>query len=123
MNKPKVYATHCLFEPARKLLEAHCEVDYCRGPARPPRATLLEYVVGKDALICLLTEKINDGLLDTGSKLKIVANVAVGFDNIDVPACTRHISHPPAWRRARKWRSWRCIMFSPCSTAASRRTR
>ena len=44
---------------------------------------------GKDALICLLTEKIDRELLDrAGPKLRIVANVAVGFDNIDVPACT-----------------------------------
>src|ERR1700735_1484971 len=90
MTKPKVYATHSLFEPARKLLEAACEVGYSPGPARPTRADLIEHVVGKDALICLLTEKINDELLDAGSKLKIVANVAAGFDNIDVPACTRH---------------------------------
>jgi glyoxylate reductase len=90
MNKPKVYATHSLFEPARKLLEARCEVDYWSGPARPSRAILLEHVAGKDALICLLTEKINDEVLGAAPTLKIVANVAVGFDNIDVPACTRH---------------------------------
>jgi len=90
MDKPKVYATHPLFEPARKLLEARCEVDYWRGPARPSRDTLLGHVVAKDALICLLTEKINDEVLDAAPRLKIVANVAVGFDNIDVPACTRH---------------------------------
>jgi glyoxylate reductase len=90
MEKPKVYATHSLFEPARKLLEARCDVDYRRGPISPSRATLLEHVAGKDALICLLTEKINDEVLDAAPKLRIVANVAVGFDNIDVPACTRH---------------------------------
>jgi glyoxylate reductase len=49
----------------------------------------LQRVSGKDALICLLTEKIDRELLDAaGPNLRIVANVAVGFDNIDVPACT-----------------------------------
>jgi glyoxylate reductase len=49
----------------------------------------LKRVAGKDALICLLTEKIDHELLDAaGPNLRIVANVAVGFDNIDVPACT-----------------------------------
>jgi glyoxylate reductase len=49
----------------------------------------LQRVSGKDALICLLTEKIDRELLDAaGPSLRIVANVAVGFDNIDVPACT-----------------------------------
>jgi glyoxylate reductase len=89
MSKPKVYATHPMFEAARKLIESHCEIEYWRGPNRPPRATLLEKVADKDALICLLTEKINDELLAAGPKLRIVANVAVGFDNIDVAACTR----------------------------------
>jgi glyoxylate reductase len=46
-------------------------------------------VKDREALICLLTEKINDELLRTAPKLRIVANVAVGFDNIDVAACTK----------------------------------
>ncbi len=89
MSRPKVYATHPMFEAARKLLEAKCEVEYWKGPARPPRAKVIESVKDKDALICLLTEKINEELLAAGPKLKIVANVAVGFDNIDVAACTK----------------------------------
>jgi glyoxylate reductase len=49
----------------------------------------LKRVTGKDALICLLTEKIDRELIDAaGPNLRIVANVAVGFDNIDVPSCT-----------------------------------
>ena len=43
----------------------------------------------KEALVCLLTEKVNDELLQAAPKLRIAANVAVGFDNIDVPACTK----------------------------------
>jgi glyoxylate reductase len=50
---------------------------------------VLKRVAGKDALICLLTEKVDQELLDAaGPALRIVANVAVGYDNIDVPACT-----------------------------------
>ena len=89
MSKPKVLATHPLFESPRKLLEEHFEVEYWNHPDRPPRLEVLKRVAEKDALICLLTEKINDELLDAGPKLRIVANVAVGFDNIDVAACTR----------------------------------
>ena len=44
----------------------------------------------RNALICLLTEKIDDELLAAAPKLRIAANVAVGFDNIDLEACTRH---------------------------------
>jgi len=87
--KPKVFATHGLFAPARALLEKHFEVDYWTGQPRPPRDELLARVAGKDALICLLTEKVNDELLDRASNLRIAATVSVGYDNIDVAACTR----------------------------------
>jgi glyoxylate reductase len=89
MGKPRVYATHPLFAGPRKLLEEHCDVEYWQGSGRPPREELLKRVADKDALICLLTEKINDELLAAAPKLRIAANVAVGFDNIDVAACTR----------------------------------
>ena len=89
MSKPKVFSTHPLFEAPRKLLDEHCAVDYWDHPERPPRNELLKRVADKDALICLLTEKINDELLTAAPKLRIVANVAVGFDNVDVAACTQ----------------------------------
>ena len=86
--KPKVFATHVLFAPARALLEKHFEVDYWTGQPRPPREELLRRVADKDALICLLTEKVNDELLDRAPHLRIAATVSVGYDNIDVAACT-----------------------------------
>jgi glyoxylate reductase len=89
MTKPKVFATHRLFDPARKILEEHCDVEYWEKPGRPTREEVLRRVENKEGLICLLTEKVNDELLQAAPKLKIAANVAVGFDNIDVAACTR----------------------------------
>jgi glyoxylate reductase len=56
-----------------------------------PRDQLLAEAAGKAGAITLLTDRIDDEFLDAaGSQLKIVANYAVGFDNIDVDACTRH---------------------------------
>ena len=53
------------------------------------REELLRRVAGVDAVVSLLTERIDAELLDAaGPQLKVVANVAVGYDNIDVPACT-----------------------------------
>jgi glyoxylate reductase len=89
MAKPKVFATHELFEAARQILGENCEMEYWAKPERPPREELLRRVKGKDGLICLLTEKINDEFLRAAPKLRIAANVAVGFDNIDVAACTK----------------------------------
>ncbi len=58
-------------------------------PGPIPRDTLLASVVGADALVTLLTEKVDGELLDAaGPQLQVVSNVAVGYNNIDVPACT-----------------------------------
>jgi glyoxylate reductase len=89
MPRPKVYSTHPLFEPARKILDANCEVQYWADAERPSREELLRRVKDREGLICLLTEKINEELLRAAAQLRIVANVAVGFDNIDVDACTK----------------------------------
>jgi glyoxylate reductase len=89
MAKPKVFATHELFEEARAILAETCEMEYWAKPERPPRQELLQRVKDKDGLICLLTEKINDEFLKAAPKLRIASNVAVGFDNIDVAACSK----------------------------------
>jgi glyoxylate reductase len=89
MAKPKVLATHSLFDAARKILNEACDVEYWAKPERPPREEVLQRVKDKDGLICLLTEKINEELLREAPRLRIAANVAVGFDNIDVAACTK----------------------------------
>jgi glyoxylate reductase len=89
MPRPKVYSTHPLFEEPRKILDASCDIQYWCEAERPPREEVLRRVKDRDGLICLLTEKINDELLRAAPKLRIVANVAVGFDNIDLEACTK----------------------------------
>ena len=89
MDRPKILATHRLFEEPRAKLAEHFDVEYWSDSHRPPRAEVLRRVADKDGLICLLTERIDDELLAAGPRLRTVANVAVGFDNIDLDACTR----------------------------------
>lgn len=89
MARPKVFATHPLFEPARQILQESCEVEYWDKRERPPRPELLQRIKDKEGLVCLLTEKVNEELLAAAPKLRIAANVAVGFDNIDVAACSK----------------------------------
>jgi glyoxylate reductase len=84
-----VYATHGLFPDARKILDAACDAEYWTQPERPPREEVIRRVKDKEGLICLLTEKVNDELLRSAPKLRIAANVAVGYDNIDVDACSK----------------------------------
>lgn len=64
-------------------------MEYWEKTERPPREEVLRRVKDSEALVCLLTEKVNQELLQAAPKLKIAANVAVGFDNIDVAACTK----------------------------------
>jgi glyoxylate reductase len=89
MPKPKVYCTHPLFEEARTLLDANCDAEYWASAERPPREDVLRRVRDKEGLICLLTEKVNEELLRAAPKLRVAANVAVGYDNIDVDACSK----------------------------------
>ena len=89
MAKPKVFATHQLFDEARQILDAACDVEYWTKDERPPREEVLRRVKDKEGLVCLLTEKVNDELLRVVPKLRIAANVAVGYDNIDVDTCTK----------------------------------
>jgi glyoxylate reductase len=89
MAKPRVYATHSLFEAAREILKKSCEVEYWAKAGRPQREEVLRRVKDKEGLVCLLTEKVNEELLGAAPKLRIATNVAVGFDNIDLAACTK----------------------------------
>lgn len=84
----KVLVTRKLPSKVIAKLEQQCEVDLYVGENAISRDELLRRVVGKNAIVCLLTETIDAAVLDAaGPQLKIVANVAVGYNNVDVPAC------------------------------------
>lgn len=89
MSKPKAFVSKPLFPSACKVLEQHVEAEYWTEPDRIPRAELLKRAVGKDALICLPTDKIDGELLDAAPTVRLVASVSVGYDHIDVDACTK----------------------------------
>ncbi|HEY3575757.1 MAG TPA: D-glycerate dehydrogenase [Arthrobacter sp.] len=85
----RVVVTGRVPEAALELLRAEHEVDAWTGPESIGREELLRRVAGADAIVSLLTERIDAELLDAaGPQLKVVSNVAVGYDNINVPACT-----------------------------------
>jgi glyoxylate reductase len=89
VSKPEIFSTRQLFQAARTILDEHFQVDYWKGD-KLSRADLLKHVADKDGLVCLLTEKVDEELLSAAPKLRIAATVSVGYDNIDVPACTKH---------------------------------
>jgi lactate dehydrogenase-like 2-hydroxyacid dehydrogenase len=67
-----------------------CDAEIWPDELPPPRDELLRAIEGCDGVLTLLTDRVDDEFLDrAGAQLKVVSNFAVGFDNIDVPACTR----------------------------------
>lgn len=66
-------------------LRAIGEVDLYTGDSAIPRDELLKRIADKDALVCLLTDAIDKAVIDAAPKLKVIANVAVGYNNIDIP--------------------------------------
>ena len=89
MARPKVLATRPLFPAAQNILDASCEVDYWTQPERISKKELFRRITDKEGLVCLLTEKVDEELLAAAPKLRIAANVAVGYDNITVADCTK----------------------------------
>lgn len=86
--KPSVLVTRRLPSSVIARLEERCELDLHTHPTAITRADLLARVAGKHALVCLLTDAVDAAVLDAaGPSLKVVANVAVGYNNIDVAAC------------------------------------
>jgi glyoxylate reductase len=67
-----------------------CDVDLWEGDEAMPRDELLRRIAGKSGAITLLTDRVDAELLDAaGPALAVVANYAVGFDNVDVEECSR----------------------------------
>ena len=78
----RVYVSRPIPEPGLDLLRASCDMEVKPTDEMVPREELLEKVKGRDALLCLLTETIDEEVIKAGSELKIIANYAVGFNNV-----------------------------------------
>ena len=88
-DRPNVLVTRPIMDAPLARLSERCDVEIHHNEFGIPREELLEVVEGRDAIITMLTEKVDAELLAAaGPQLKVVANHAVGFDNIDVAACT-----------------------------------
>ncbi|HLR09492.1 MAG TPA: D-glycerate dehydrogenase [Bacillota bacterium] len=85
MQKPRVYITRKLPEYLLEPYASKFDFRVWHKEDEPvPRDVLLEEIQHADGLLCMLTEQIDDELLEAGRRLKVVANLAVGYDNIDV---------------------------------------
>jgi len=88
-GRPRVFVSRII--PGLQAVRERTNADVWPDELPPPRDELLRHVEGVDGVLAMVTDTVNEELLDrAGPQLKVVSNFAVGFDNIDVPACTRH---------------------------------
>lgn len=141
MSNPRIFVTRVIPEMGLEMVRQAADVEVWQESLPPPYEVLLQKVSGLDGLLCLLTDKIDADLMDAaGKRIKVISQMAVGFDNIDIPAATQRgipIGHTPgvltdttadfAWTllmsaarrvvegdkftRAGKWKTWGPIDF------------
>jgi glyoxylate reductase len=88
MGKPRVYVTRILPDQGLDLIRDYCDAKVWEDELPPPRDVLLKETQEADGLVSLLTDRIDPELMDACPKLRVVSNMAVGFDNLDIPAAT-----------------------------------
>lgn len=90
MNRPTAYITRRVPQPAIDIVAAACDYAIWDREEQPvPREVLLREAAKADGLLTILSERIDAALLDAAPRCRVVANVAVGYDNVDVPELTR----------------------------------
>lgn len=86
--KPKIFVTREVFDETLAFLSPHCEVDSNQDDRVLDPEGLARRLADKDGVLCALTDRIDEKLLARCPKLRAVANIAVGYNNIDLAACT-----------------------------------
>lgn len=86
--KPKLLVTREVFDETLAYLGEHCEVQSNQQDVPLDPETLAQRLKGKEGVMCCLTDRIDAPLLACCPELKVVANIAVGYNNIDLAACT-----------------------------------
>jgi lactate dehydrogenase-like 2-hydroxyacid dehydrogenase len=138
--KPKVLITRKIFDEAIEIIKQHFDVEENQSDFPLSPQLLKQKLQNKLGVITLLTDRIDDDLLSQCPELKIVSNIAVGYDNIDVEACSRRkiiVTNTPGvlddttadftwalmlatarrvveadrYLRSSKWKGWRLMEF------------
>ncbi len=97
-NKPRVFVTREIHPEALARLKTEAEVEVWPQAYPPDKQTLLAKVQGVQALLTMLTDPIDADVISAAADLKVIAQLAVGYDNIDIAAATRRgipVGHTP----------------------------
>jgi glyoxylate reductase len=139
--KPRVLITRQIPESALAIVRDRCEIQYDASDRQLTPDELMQGVAGKDGLLCVVTDRVDDAVLSSSPALKVVSTVAVGYDNIDVASATargvavantpgvltessadlawgllfsiaRRITEGDRYIRAGKWREWKLMLMA-----------
>lgn len=88
MTLPKVFVTRRLPDAGLDFLQNRASIEIWTKRQPPPYEVLQEKIPHIDGLLCLLTDRIDKNLIELGTSLKVISQMAVGYDNIDVAAAT-----------------------------------
>ncbi|MEM1093442.1 MAG: D-glycerate dehydrogenase [Bacteroidota bacterium] len=94
----RIFVTRKIAEAALNRLREHADVDLWPEELPPDYPTLVQRVADCDGLLCMLTDTVDAALIDNSPKLKVISQMAVGYDNIDVAAATARgigVGHTP----------------------------
>ena len=140
MAKPKVYVTRMIAQEALDMIAQVAEMKMWSEGLPPPHESLLEEARDVDGLLTLLTDKIDASVMQAAPKLKVISNLAVGYDNIDVAEATkrgivvgntpgvltettadfafallmaaaRHVAEADAFTRKGQWKTWEPMLL------------
>lgn len=89
MAKPRVFVARQIFEEALDMIAREAQVKVWPDELPPPHSVLLEKVADVDGLLSLLTDRIDRELMDAAPNLRVISQIAVGYENIDVAEATR----------------------------------
>lgn len=98
MSLPRVFVTRRIPEAGLERLRAHAEVRMWEGDLPVPPDVLRCEAAEADGLLTLLTDRVDAALLGAAPRLRVVSQMAVGYDNIDVAACAARgipVGHTP----------------------------
>src|SRR2546422_7997073 len=87
--RPGVLISRALPEEAVARARSRADVDLHAGDRPLSKTELMKRLKGRQGLVCLITDTIDSAVLESCPDLKVVSNVAVGFNNIDVAAATK----------------------------------
>jgi glyoxylate reductase len=86
--KPRVFVSRMIPQEGLDIVLAACDAEVNTDDRHLSQAEMIDKVTDKEGLLCLLTDDIGDAILSASPQLRVVANVAVGYNNIDVQAAT-----------------------------------